>query len=214
MTNQLWKQARDIAEMVVITALVVVFVRNVAITYTVNGPSMEPAFEEDHRVLVNRFGAIRFWGVSLYGQPDFLFEGPERGDIIVFEPQQSGTEKIVKRVVGLPGDKVDIVNGGVEVNEIATNYSDDFTDPKSHLDYPVSSFRQTTTSFWATTGVNQTIPATGDTSLPKTSSARSGCSTGPGNRSRRTESPNFKSKTSHAGISAPVNGRTLALDVS
>ncbi len=137
MTTQLWKQARDIAEMVVITALVVVFVRNVAITYTVNGPSMEPAFEEDHRVLVNRFGAIRFWGISLYGQPDFLFEGPERGDIIVFEPQQSGTEKIVKRVVGLPGDKVDVVNGGVEVNEIATNYSDDFTDPKSHLDYPI-----------------------------------------------------------------------------
>ena len=93
MTIQLWKQARDIAEMVVITALVVVFVRNVAITYTVNGPSMEPTFKEDHRVLVNRFGAIHFWGISLYGQPEFLFEGPERGDIIVFEPQQSGTEK-------------------------------------------------------------------------------------------------------------------------
>lgn len=137
MTNQLWKQARDIAEMIVITALVVVFVRNVAITYTVNGPSMEPTFQEDHRVLVNRFGAIRFWGISLYGQPDFLFEGPERGDIIVFEPQQPGIEKIVKRVVGLPGDKVDIVNGVVEVNEIATDYSDEFTDPKSHLGYPV-----------------------------------------------------------------------------
>ncbi len=137
MSNQLWKQARDIAEMVVITALVVVFVRNVAITYTVNGPSMEPTFEEDHRVLVNRLGAIRFWGISLYGQPDFLFEGPERGDIVVFEPQQPGIEKIVKRVVALPGDKVNIINGTVEVNEIATNYSDEFTDPKSHLKYPV-----------------------------------------------------------------------------
>ena len=137
MTNQLWKQVRDIAEMVIITALVVVFVRNVAITYTVNGPSMEPTFLEDHRVLVNRFGAIRFWGISLYGQQDFLFEGPERGDIIVFEPQQPGTEKIVKRVVGLPGDKVDISNGIVEVNEIGTNYSEDFTETKSHLDYPL-----------------------------------------------------------------------------
>ena len=106
--------------MIIITALVVIFIRNVAITYTVNGPSMEPTFQEDHRVLVKRLGAIRFWGVSLYGQQDFLFEGPERGDVIVFEPQQSGTEKIVKRVVGLPGDKVDISGGVVKVNEIPT----------------------------------------------------------------------------------------------
>ena len=108
MTHHIWTQLRGVAEMIIITALVVIFVRNVAITYTVNGPSMEPSFQEDHRVLVNRLGAVRFWGISLYGQPDFLFEGPERGDIIVFEPQQPGTEKIVKRVVGLPGDKVDI----------------------------------------------------------------------------------------------------------
>ena len=137
MADQFWKQTRDIAEMVVITALVVIFVRNVAITYTVNGPSMEPTLFEDHRVLVNRFGAISFWGISLYGQPDFLFEGPERGDIIVFEPQQPGTEKIVKRVIGLPGDKVDVVDGIVEVNEIMTNYTDAYTDSKSHLDFPI-----------------------------------------------------------------------------
>ncbi len=137
MADQFWKQARDIAEMIIITALVVIFVRNVAITYTVNGPSMEPTFLEGHRVLVNRFGAISFWGISLYGQSDFLFEGPERGDIIVFEPQQFGTEKIVKRVIGLPGDKVDIINGVVEINELPTNYTNSLTDPKSRLDFPI-----------------------------------------------------------------------------
>ena len=137
MTHHIWTQLRDVAEMIIITALVVIFIRNVAITYTVNGPSMEPAFQEDHRVLVNRLGAVRFWGISLYGQPDFLFEGPERGDIIVFEPQQPGTEKIVKRVVGLPGDKVDISGGVVKVNEIPTNYSDQFTETKSHHKFPV-----------------------------------------------------------------------------
>ena len=137
MTHHVWSQIRDVAEMVIITALVIIFIRNVAITYTVNGPSMEPTLDENHRVLVNRLGAIGFWGISLYGQPDFLFEGPERGDIVVFEPQQPGTEKIVKRVIGLPGDKVDIKDGGVLVNDIATNYSEDFTETKSHLDFPV-----------------------------------------------------------------------------
>ena len=137
MTHHIWSQLRDVAEMFIITALVIVFIRTVAITYTVNGPSMEPTFMENHRVLVNRFGAIGFWGVSLYGQPNFVFAGPERGDIIVFEPQQPGTEKIVKRVIGLPGDKVDIHNGTVIVNDIMTSYADSHTAPKNHLDFPI-----------------------------------------------------------------------------
>ena len=137
MTHHIWTQLRDFAEMIIITALVILFIRNVAITYTVNGPSMEPTLQENHRVLVNRLGAIRFWGVSLYGQPDFVFEGPQRGDIIVFDPQQHGTEKIVKRVIGLPGDKVDIASGIVIVNEIPTNYTDQSTQPKSHHNFPV-----------------------------------------------------------------------------
>ena len=137
MSHRIWTLFRDVAEMIIIAALVVIFVRNVATNYTVNGPSMEPTLVEDHRVMVNRLGAIRFWGISLYGQEDFLFEGPERGDIIVFDPQQYGTEKIVKRVIGLPGDKVDIANGVVKVNELPTNYSNGFTETKSHLDFPV-----------------------------------------------------------------------------
>ena len=137
MTTQIWAQLRDVAKMVIVTALFIVFMRNVAITYTVNGPSMEPALMEDHRVLVNRLGAISFWGISLYGQPDFIFEGPERGDIIVFEPQQHGNEMIVKRVIGLPGDQVEISNGIVMVNDVPTNYVNIRTDAKSHLRFPV-----------------------------------------------------------------------------
>ncbi len=137
MSPQLSRTLRDIAEMIIITSLIVVFVRTVAITYTVNGPSMEPTLMEDHRVLVNRFGALRFWSISFYGQEDFVFEGPERGDIIVFDPQQSVSDKIVKRVIGLPGDKVHIRNGIVEVNDVATEYTESFTEAKSHHTFPV-----------------------------------------------------------------------------
>ena len=119
------------------TALIFIFMRNVATTYTVNGPSMEPTFLDEHRVLVNRIGAISLWGISLYGQPGFVFQGPERGDIIVFEPQQPGSDKIVKRVIGLPGDKVDIADGMVEVNGVKTTYTDAYTDSKSRLDFPI-----------------------------------------------------------------------------
>ena len=195
MTHHVWTQIRDIAEMVIITALVVIFIRNVAITYTVNGPSMEPTLDEDHRVLVNRLGAIGFWGISLYGQPDFLFEGPERGDIIVFEPQQAGTEKIVKRVIGLPGrqgrhQKRSSVRqrcrhqllGGPHRNQ----------DPASI--FP-SSCLLTNTSFWATTEIRPTTRATGGMYPPKTSSAKCGCSIGRGKRFRHTETQAFLAKS-------------------
>ena len=137
MMHWLWNQYREVAQMVIVTALIIVFLRTVAITYTVNGPSMEPTLFADNRVLVNRFGAIQFWGVSFYGQPGFLFEGPERGDIIVFEPQQPGAEKIVKRVIGLPGDLVEIRDGAVTVNRVPSEFAPDFTEAKSRLDFPV-----------------------------------------------------------------------------
>ncbi len=136
MTHYVWTQIREFAKMIIIFALVFIFVRTVAITYTVNGPSMEPTLVEDYRVFVNRLGGIGFWGISLYGRPDFLFGGPERGDIIVFEPQQHGNEMIVKRVIGLPGDQVHIENGDVYVNDIVTNYTADYTDAKTRFDFP------------------------------------------------------------------------------
>ena len=122
--------------MAIIAALVIIFLRTVALSYTVNGPSMEPTFVHGDRVMVNRLGVIGLWGVSLYGQSDFLFQGPRRGDIIVFERSQQ-EDDIVKRVVALPGDEVDVVDGIVEVNNVRTIYTNDYTEVKPWFSFPV-----------------------------------------------------------------------------
>jgi signal peptidase I len=70
--------------------------------------SMEPVLKEGDRVLVNNM--------------QYFTKDPERGDIVAFDSGFRGglwnKEKVrfVKRVVGLPGDEVQILNGDVYIN--------------------------------------------------------------------------------------------------
>jgi signal peptidase I len=71
-------------------------------SFVVVGESMEPSVHEGQRLLVSK--------VSYY-----LGE-PKRGDVIVFQPLGNAEEDYVKRVIGLPGDSVEIRSGKVSVN--------------------------------------------------------------------------------------------------
>lgn len=103
---------RDTAEVIIAAALVLVIARSVATTYTVNGPSMEPTLWQGERVFVNSFANLQLGGFSLYGQDGFIFSGPQRGDVVVFKPQENGPDHVVKRVIGVPGDQIDIDRQG------------------------------------------------------------------------------------------------------
>jgi signal peptidase I len=63
---------------------------------------MDPTLEVGERVFVNKF---------LY-----RFSEPERGDIIVFRSTEGGNEDLIKRVVGLPGDNIEVRDGVLFVN--------------------------------------------------------------------------------------------------
>lgn len=68
----------------------------------VNGTSMEPTLEDGDRLLVNKF--------------HFLFEEPEKGDVVTFaDPSREG-KYLVKRVVGMPGDRIEIKGGDLYRN--------------------------------------------------------------------------------------------------
>lgn len=70
----------------------------------VSGDSMAPTLEEDTSIMVNKLSYMR--------------KGPERFDVIVFK--QAGEEHNyyqVRRVIGLPGETVQIVNGVVYIND-------------------------------------------------------------------------------------------------
>lgn len=76
--------------------------RAVIQSYVVNGPSMEPTFHQGQRLLVNKL--------------EYSFHDPERGSVIIFHPANPNEEVYIKRIIGMPGDTVEIKNGVVYVN--------------------------------------------------------------------------------------------------
>ena len=70
---------------------------------TISGNSMQPAIENEDTVLLNRIA--------------YSFHGPKRYSIIAFHPNGVKTSKIyVKRVIGLPGETIQIHDGKVYIN--------------------------------------------------------------------------------------------------
>lgn len=92
-----------VVEIIIVLALALALVYCAGMKVTVVGNSMENNLMDGSQVLVNRF---------TYNLTD-----PKSGDVIVFLP--NGNEKshyYIKRVVGVPGDKVQIINGVLYVN--------------------------------------------------------------------------------------------------
>ena len=84
-------------------ALVFGFVRPFVMeAFWIPSGSMIPTLEIGDRVLVNKF--------------IYRFTDPRRGDIIVFESVDNSNEDLIKRVVGLPGDKIAVRGGKLFVN--------------------------------------------------------------------------------------------------
>jgi len=68
----------------------------------VNDTSMHPALGEGGYYLVNKY--------------IYHFARPQRGDIVVFRVGQYDTEEQVKRIIGLPGETLQITSGEVSIN--------------------------------------------------------------------------------------------------
>lgn len=84
-------------------------------TRIIEGTSMTPTLTSGERLLVNRFVYARTES-GLFGGDSYVFHGPDRGDIIIFHPPGGYDTDFVKRVIGVPGDVVDIRGGYVYLN--------------------------------------------------------------------------------------------------
>ena len=92
-----------VIEIAIVLVISFVFVYFIGLRTTVVGQSMNPTIENGEEILVNRFV--------------YKLKKPKANDVIVFLP--NGNEKshyYVKRVIGVPGDKIQIKNGAVYVN--------------------------------------------------------------------------------------------------
>lgn len=116
--------------------LLAVFIRTILFQpFSIPSSSMEKTLLVGDYLFVSKFsyGYSKF---SLPFSPD-LFDGrifgsePDRGDIIVFRPASEPQTDFIKRLIGLPGDKIQVkegilyINGGAVKRELSGEYNPD-----------------------------------------------------------------------------------------
>lgn len=77
-------------------------------SYEVDGSSMEPTLHNKDRLIIWKLP--RTWA-RITGN-DYT---PKRGDIVVFHKPDGSSEQLIKRVIGLPGDRVVVGNGKITI---------------------------------------------------------------------------------------------------
>ena len=89
---------------IVLIAAVIFFGLQVTIqSFVIYYPSMEPNFVEKQRILVNKVV--------------YNFHNPERGDVIILVNPNNPNEDYIKRIIGLPGESVEIKEGVVYIHK-------------------------------------------------------------------------------------------------
>lgn len=108
MSKEIWnhpmmKEIWEWIEAVIVAVILVLILRLFVIQNTkVLGHSMDPTLNHNDAVIVNKLV--------------YRIREPKRGEIIVFPYKEDPTKDYIKRVIGLPGDSVDIIENEVYIN--------------------------------------------------------------------------------------------------
>ncbi len=93
---------REMMETALLVILVFVVTRVLIQNFRIEGISMEPNFHDGQYLIINKF--------TYYLHP------PERGDVVIFHFPRNPSRDFIKRVIGLPGEKVEVRGERILVN--------------------------------------------------------------------------------------------------
>lgn len=93
----------ELAQIVVIAGALVLVIRTFIVQpFNVRGASMEPNFIDHEYLIIDEIS--------------YRLRDPERGEIVVFRYPRNPREYFIKRIIGLPGELVEISGGRVRIN--------------------------------------------------------------------------------------------------
>lgn len=120
--------AREMLETLVVAILVFLVVQTVWRNFWVEGSSMEPGIHNGESMIVERLVYRSGFPANLLRSTigrtaagkrlvDSVFHPPRRGEVIVLIPPGNPTKDYIKRVIGVPGDKIEIKQGKLYIND-------------------------------------------------------------------------------------------------
>ena len=110
---------REIVETVLLTVAIFLVVNAATGRFRIEGQSMEPNLHDGEYVLIDKVS--------------YRLRSPERGDVIVFE-RPGNDRDYIKRIIGLPGDTVQVSGGKVFVNGAVLD--EPYLNQVTHSDMP------------------------------------------------------------------------------
>jgi signal peptidase I len=140
----------EILKTIVIAAAIFLVPRTVLCqSFTIPSGSMEPTLQVGDYIIVSKYA----YGWSRHSLPfdpplpagRVFGRAPQRGDIVVFKEPRDGKTDIIKRLVGLPGDRIQVVQGVLEINGAAVTRRKLTADVESPFGAPltVTQFEET-----------------------------------------------------------------------
>jgi len=105
-----WAITREVGETILLTLVIFFVIQFFIRNFRVVGTSMVNNLHDGQYLIINKI-TYNPYLIEYLG-----FGGPKRGDVIVFKPPRNLNDDYVKRVIGLPGEEVQVIKGEVFIN--------------------------------------------------------------------------------------------------